>query len=67
MELKSGWQVKGIYNEACATEGYCPYYFGGGRADGCRYYMVFRIQEGLVNDIDLSGISEFQYDFPSFC
>ena len=28
MELKSGWLLKGIYNEACAAEGYCPYYFG---------------------------------------
>ena len=57
MELKSGWQVKGTYNEACAAEGYCPYYFGRDRADGCRYFMVFRIQEGGVNDIDLSGIT----------
>ena len=57
MELKSGWQVKGIYNEACAAEGYCPYYFGRDRADGCRYFMVFRIKEGRVNDIDLSGIT----------
>jgi len=57
MELKSGWQVKGIYNEACAAEGYCPYYFGRDRADGCRYFMVFRIQEGRANDIDLSGIT----------
>jgi hypothetical protein len=57
MELKSGWQVKGIYNEACAAEGYCPYYFGRDRMDGCRYFMVFRIQEGRANDIDLSGIT----------
>jgi len=57
MELKSGWQVKGIYNEACAAEGYCPYYFGRGRAGGCRYFMVFRIQEGRANDIDLSRIT----------
>jgi hypothetical protein len=57
MELKSGWQVKGVYNEACAAEGYCPYYFGRNRADGCRYFMVFRIQGGRVNDIDLSGIT----------
>ena len=31
--------------------------FGRGRVDGCRYFMVFRIQEGRVNDIDLSGIT----------
>ena len=54
-ELKPGWQVKGIYNEACASEGHCPYYFGRDKEGGCRYFMVFRIQEGTVNDVDLSG------------
>lgn len=56
-ELRPGWQIKGIYNEACAAEGHCPYYFGRGREGGCRYFMVFRIQEGKVNDVDLSGIT----------
>jgi len=56
-ELKPGWQVKGIYNEACAAEGACPYYFGRDRVGGCRYFMVFRIREGKVNDVDLSGIT----------
>lgn len=56
-ELQSGWQVKGTYNEACASEGACPYYFGRGRTDGCRYFMVFRIEEGEVNHVDLSGIT----------
>jgi hypothetical protein len=54
-ELKPGWQVKGVYNEACAAEGHCPYYFGRDKEGGCRYFMVFRIQEGTVNDVDLSG------------
>jgi hypothetical protein len=54
-ELKPGWQVKGIYNEACASEGHCPYYFGRDKEGGCRYFMVFRIQEGTMNDVDLSG------------
>ncbi len=54
-ELQPGWQVKGIYNEACASEGHCPYYFGRDKEGGCRYFMVFRIQEGTVNDVDLSG------------
>ncbi len=56
-ELKPGWQVKGTYNEACAAEGHCPYYFGRDVEGGCRYYMVFRIKEGKVNDVDLSGIT----------
>ncbi|MBW1679114.1 MAG: DUF1326 domain-containing protein [Deltaproteobacteria bacterium] len=56
-ELKPGWQIKGIYNEACASEGQCPYYFGRDKEGGCRYFMAFRIQEGTVNDVDLSGIT----------
>ena len=56
-ELQPGWQVKGIYNESCASEGACPYYFGRGRTDGCRYFMVFRLQDGKVNGVDLSGIT----------
>ena len=56
-ELKPGWQIKGIYNEACASEGHCPYYFGRDKEGGCRYFMVFRIQEGMVNDVDLAGIT----------
>lgn len=56
-ELKPGWQIKGLYNESCASEGYCPYYFGRDREGGCRYFMVFRIQEGQVNNTDLSNIT----------
>jgi hypothetical protein len=55
--LKPGWKVKGIYNETCASEGHCPYYFGRDKEGGCRYFMVFRITEGKVNDVDLSGIT----------
>jgi len=54
-ELKSGWTVKGIYNEVCASEGHCPYYFGRDKEGGCRYFMVFRITEGTVNRVDISG------------
>jgi hypothetical protein len=54
-KLKSGWSVKGIYNEACASEGHCPYYFGRDKEGGCRYFMVFRITEGTANRVDLSG------------
>jgi hypothetical protein len=57
VELQPGWQVKGVYNESCASEGACPYYFGRGRIGGCRYFMVFRLQEGTVNGVDLSGIT----------
>lgn len=57
VELKSGWEVKGTYNEACASEGPCPYYFGRDRIGGCRYFMVFRIKEGKVNNVDLAGVT----------
>ena len=64
-EIKPGWQIKGIYNEACASQGQCPYYFGRSRDGGCRYFMVFRIKEGGVNDVDLSGIAAiYQGDLP---
>jgi hypothetical protein len=55
--LTSGWKVTGTYNEACAAEGHCPYYFGRDVEGGCRYFMVFRIEEGKVNDVDLSGVT----------
>jgi hypothetical protein len=56
-ELRAGWQVKGTYNESCAAEGHCPYYFGRDVEGGCRYFEAFRIEEGEVNDVDLSGIA----------
>ena len=56
-ELKPGWQIKGIYNEACASEGHCPYYFGRDKEGGCRYFMTFRIKEGKVSDVDVSGLA----------
>lgn len=56
-ELRPGWELRGIYNEACASEGQCPYYFGRDKEGGCRYFMAFRITEGTVNDVDLSGIT----------
>ena len=52
-----GWEIKGIYNEACASEGHCPYYFGRDKEGGCRYFMAFRITEGEVADVDLAGIT----------
>ena len=56
-EHGSAWEIKGIYNEACASEGHCPYYFGRDKEGGCRYFMVFRITEGKVDDVDLAGIT----------
>lgn len=53
----SGWEIKGTYNEACASEGHCPYYFGRDKEGGCRYFMVFRITEGRAGGVDLAGIT----------
>jgi hypothetical protein len=53
--IQPGWHVSGIYHEACASEGHCPYYFGRDKEGGCRYFMVFRIEEGKVNGVDLGG------------
>ncbi|MCL5736166.1 MAG: DUF1326 domain-containing protein [Actinobacteria bacterium] len=49
--------MSGTYNEACASEGHCPYYFGRDKEGGCRYFMVFRITEGTADGVDLSGIA----------
>lgn len=54
---RPGWEIKGVYNEACASEGHCPYYFGRDKEGGCRYFMAFRITEGKVGDVDLAGIT----------
>ena len=53
--IQPGWYVKGTYHEACASEGHCPYYFGRDKEGGCRYFMVFRIEEGEANGVDLGG------------
>jgi len=50
------WQVRGVYHETCASEGYCPYYFGRDKEGGCRYFMVFRVTDGKAGDVDLSGV-----------
>ncbi len=51
------WEIRGTYHETCASEGHCPYYFGRDKEGGCRYFMVFRITEGKVGDVDLAGIN----------
>lgn len=56
-ELQAGWMVKGVFNETCAQEGTCPIWYGQGVQNGCRSFMVFRIKEGKVNGVDLSGIT----------
>jgi hypothetical protein len=54
--VRRGWHLRGTYHEACASEGHCPYYFGRDKEGGCRYFMVFRIEQGETNGVDLSGV-----------
>ena len=56
METSSPTVIKGTYHETCASEGHCPYYFGRDKEGGCRYFMVFRLTEGVVEGVDLSGL-----------
>ena len=41
--IQPGWHLKGVYHEACASEGQCPDDFGRDKEGGCRYFMVFRV------------------------
>ena len=34
-----------------------PLFFGRNKEGGCRYFAVFTINEGVVNGVDLSGIT----------
>lgn len=54
--MRRGWHLRGTYHEACASEGHCPYYFGRDKEGGCRYFMVFRVEQGEANGVDLSGV-----------
>lgn len=51
------WQIRGTYNEACAAEGQCPFYLGRDKEGGCQYFMVIRLQEGTVGDVDVSDVT----------
>jgi hypothetical protein len=55
VQLQQGWKVEGVFNDACASEGVCPYYLGRDVQNGCRYFWVFRIRNGKVNGIDLGN------------
>jgi hypothetical protein len=49
--------MKGVVNEACASEGHCPFYFGRDKEGGCRYFMAIRIMEGEIDNTDVAGIN----------
>ena len=66
---QQGWRISGLYLETCAAEGQCPYYFGREKVGGCRYFMTFRIMDGVVAGVDLAGIDTVymgDLPYPSF-
>jgi len=50
------WSAKGIWYEACASEGHCSYYFGRDRETPCKSFQLFQYNEGKIGDVDISGV-----------
>ncbi|MGB6836433.1 MAG: DUF1326 domain-containing protein [Dehalococcoidia bacterium] len=54
--IQPGWQVRGVWYEACASEGHCPLYFGRDMESPCRNFAVYDIREGQINGVDMAGV-----------
>lgn len=54
--IESGWQLRGVWYEGCASEGHCSLYFGRDMESPCRNFAVYDIREGQINGIDMAGI-----------
>ncbi len=50
------WNTKGIWYEACASEGHCSFYFGRDRETSCKSFQLFQIDEGKIGEVDVSGV-----------
>ncbi len=50
------WSTKGVWYEACASEGHCSLYFGRDLESPCKSFQVFQFTEGKLGDVDISGI-----------
>ena len=48
--------MKGVWYEACASEGHCSFYFGRDRDEPCKSFQLFKIEEGKIGDVDISGV-----------
>lgn len=48
--------MKGVWYEACASEGHCSFYFGRDREEPCKSFQAFQIEQGNIGDVDISGI-----------
>lgn len=53
---RMGWNMKGIWYEACAAEGHCSFYFGRDREEPCKSFQLFQINEGQIGNVDISGV-----------
>jgi len=50
------WNTKGVWYEACASEGLCSFYFGRDRETSCKSFQLFQIDEGKIGEVDISGV-----------
>ena len=50
------WNVKGVWYEACASEGHCSFYFGRDRETPCKSFQLFQYTEGKIGDVDISEV-----------
>jgi hypothetical protein len=59
-KTKINWHIKGVWYEACAAEGHCSMYFGRDLEEPCKSFQLFQINEGMIDDVDVSGILAIQ-------
>ena len=50
------WKMKGVWYEACASEGHCSMYFGRDMEAPCKSFQFFQVNEGKIGEVDLSGV-----------
>lgn len=56
--MSKDWNLKGHYFEACSCNIVCPCIFLQDPTKGiCEGYLVWRIDEGQMNGVDLSGLN----------
>lgn len=55
-KVRVSWNMKGVWYEACASEGHCSFYFGRDRDEPCKSFQLFKIEEGKIGDVDISGV-----------
>ena len=56
MSERINWNAKGVWYEACASEGHCSFYFGRDREESCKSFQLFQFNEGKIGDMGISGV-----------